>query len=238
MPHEGNLLQAAVVFLMAAVLIVPLAKRLQLGAVLGYLFAGVIIGPSVLGLIDNPQSVANISELGVVLLLFIIGLELSPRRLWVMRKSVFGVGLAQVLLTGSMIGVVALWLFGQPLNTAIVLGLGLALSSTAFGLQSLAERKELTSPHGRLAFAILLFQDIAAIPLIAMVPLLAGGDHSTTVSENLNHGLQVLASIAVVVIGGRYLLRPVFRVVTKTALPEVSTATALLVVIEIGRAHV
>ncbi|MBI3906753.1 MAG: cation:proton antiporter, partial [Pseudomonas fluorescens] len=231
MPHEGNPLQAAVVFLMAAVLIVPLAKRLQLGAVLGYLFAGVIIGPSVLGLIDNPQSVANISELGVVLLLFIIGLELSPRRLWVMRKSVFGVGLAQVLLTGTVIGVVALWLFGQPLNTAIVLGLGLALSSTAFGLQSLAERKELTSPHGRLAFAILLFQDIAAIPLIAMVPLLAGGDHSTTASENLNHGLQVLASIAVVVIGGRYLLRPVFRVVTKTALPEVSTATALLVVI-------
>ncbi|MNH93978.1 Glutathione-regulated potassium-efflux system protein KefC [compost metagenome] len=231
MPHESNLLQAAVVFLMAAVLIVPLAKRLQLGAVLGYLFAGVIIGPSVLGLIDNPQSVANISELGVVLLLFIIGLELSPRRLWVMRKSVFGVGLAQVLLTGTVIGVVALWLFGQPLNTAIVLGLGLALSSTAFGLQSLAERKELTSPHGRLAFAILLFQDIAAIPLIAMVPLLAGGDHSTSVSENLNHGLQVLASIAVVVIGGRYLLRPVFRVVTKTALPEVSTATALLVVI-------
>ncbi len=231
MPHEGNLLQAAVVFLMAAVLIVPLAKRLQLGAVLGYLFAGVIIGPSVLGLIDNPQSVANISELGVVLLLFIIGLELSPRRLWVMRKSVFGVGLAQVLLTGSVIGVVALWLFGQPLNTAIVLGLGLALSSTAFGLQSLAERKELTSLHGRLAFAILLFQDIAAIPLIAMVPLLAGGDRSITASENLNHGLQVLASIAVVVIGGRYLLRPVFRVVTKTALPEVSTATALLVVI-------
>jgi glutathione-regulated potassium-efflux system protein KefB len=231
MPHEGNLLQAAVVFLLAAVLIVPLAKRLQLGAVLGYLFAGVVIGPSVLGLIDNPQSVANISELGVVLLLFIIGLELSPRRLWVMRKSVFGVGLAQVLLTGTVIGVVALWLFGQPLNTAIVLGLGLALSSTAFGLQSLAERKELTSPHGRLAFAILLFQDIAAIPLIAMVPLLAGGDHSTTASEDLNHGLQVLVSIAVVVIGGRYLLRPVFRVVTKTALPEVSTATALLVVI-------
>lgn len=231
MPHEGNLLQAAVVFLLAAVLIVPLAKRLQLGAVLGYLFAGVIIGPSVLGLIDNPQSVAHISELGVVLLLFIIGLELSPRRLWVMRKSVFGVGLAQVLLTGSVIGVVALWIFGQPLNTAIVLGLGLALSSTAFGLQSLAERKELTSPHGRLAFAILLFQDIAAIPLIAMVPLLAGGDQPTTAGEDLNHGLQVLVSIAVVVIGGRYLLRPVFRIVTKTALPEVSTATALLVVI-------
>ena len=103
MPHEGSLLQAAVVFLLAAVITVPLAKRLQLGAVLGYLFAGVIIGPSVLGLIGNPQSVSHISELGVVLLLFIIGLELSPRRLWVMRKSVFGVGLAQVLLTGSVV---------------------------------------------------------------------------------------------------------------------------------------
>jgi glutathione-regulated potassium-efflux system protein KefB len=230
MPHEGSLLQAAVVFLLAAVLTVPLAKRLQLGAVLGYLFAGVIIGPSVMGLIGNPESVAHISELGVVLLLFIIGLELSPRRLWVMRKAVFGVGLAQVLLTGTVLGVLALFVFGQPLNSAIVLGLGLALSSTAFGLQSLAERKELTSPHGRLAFAILLFQDIAAIPLIAMVPLLAGSDHNASAADDVNHGLRVLVSIAIVVIGGRYLLRPVFRVVAKSGLPEVSTATALLVV--------
>ncbi|KAA8700903.1 MULTISPECIES: monovalent cation:proton antiporter-2 (CPA2) family protein [Pseudomonas] len=231
MPHEGNLLQAAVVFLLAAVLTVPLAKHLKLGAVLGYLFAGVIIGPSVLGLVGNPQSVAQFSELGVVLLLFIIGLELSPKRLWVMRKAVFGVGLAQVLLTAMVMGAVALWAFGQSWNSAIVLGLGLALSSTAFGLQSLAERKELNSPHGRLAFAILLFQDIAAIPLIAMVPLLAGSDHTTTAAQDLNHGLQVLGSIAVVIIGGRYLLRPVFRIVAKTGLREVSTATALLVVI-------
>ncbi|WP_338586390.1 monovalent cation:proton antiporter-2 (CPA2) family protein [Pseudomonas sp. MAG733B] len=230
MPHEGSLLQAAVVFLLAAVLTVPLAKRLQLGAVLGYLFAGVIIGPSVLGLIGNPESVAHISELGVVLLLFIIGLELSPRRLWVMRKAVFGVGLAQVLLTGTVLGVLALFVFGQPLNSAIVLGLGLALSSTAFGLQSLAERKELTSPHGRLAFAILLFQDIAAIPLIAMVPLLAGSDQNLSAADDVNQGLRVLVSIAIVVVGGRYLLRPVFRIVTKSGLPEVSTATALLVV--------
>ncbi|MFC6339911.1 glutathione-regulated potassium-efflux system protein KefB [Pseudomonas sp. CCM 7891] len=231
MPHEGNLLQAAVVFLFAAVLTVPLAKRLQLGAVLGYLLAGVIIGPAVLGLVGNPQSVAQFSELGVVLLLFIIGLELSPKRLWVMRKAVFGVGLAQVLLTGTIIGAVALWGFGQSWNSAIVLGLGLALSSTAFGLQSLAERKELNSPHGRQAFAILLFQDIAAIPLIAMVPLLAGSSHATTGAQDLNHGLQVLGSIVVVIIGGRYLLRPVFRIVAKTGLREVSTATALLVVI-------
>ncbi|RMR42919.1 Glutathione-regulated potassium-efflux system protein kefB, partial [Pseudomonas savastanoi pv. glycinea] len=120
MPHEGSLLQAAVVFLLAAVLTVPLAKRLKLGAVIGYLFAGVIIGPSVLGLIGDTESVSHISELGVVLLLFIIGLELSPKRLWVMRKSVFGVGMAQVLLTGLVIGGIALFAFGQSLNTAVI----------------------------------------------------------------------------------------------------------------------
>lgn len=201
MPEEGNMLQAAVVFLLAAVIAVPLAKRLQLGAVLGYLFAGVVIGPQVLGWVGDPQSVSHISELGVVLLLFIIGLELSPKRLWVMRKAVFGVGLAQVLLTAVVIGAVALLAFGQPLNNAVVLGLGLALSSTAFGLQSLAERKELNSPHGRLAFAILLFQDIAAIPLIAMVPLLAGGGGDAGEGSTLDHSLRVLGSIAVVVIG-------------------------------------
>lgn len=231
MPEEGNMLQAAVVFLLAAVIAVPLAKRLQLGAVLGYLFAGVVIGPQVLGWVGDPQSVSHISELGVVLLLFIIGLELSPKRLWVMRKAVFGVGLAQVLLTAVVIGSVALLAFGQPLNSAVVLGLGLALSSTAFGLQSLAERKELNSAHGRLAFAILLFQDIAAIPLIAMVPLLAGGGADAAEGSTLDHSLRVLGSIAVVVVGGRYLLRPVFRIVARTGLQEVSTATALLVVI-------
>ena len=126
MPHETSLLQAVVVFLLAAVVVVPLAKRLQLGAVLGYLAAGVLIGPSLLGLIDDPQRVSHISELGVVLLLFIIGLELSPRRLWVMRKSVFGAGLAQVLLTALLIAGVAFWGFQQALNTALVLGLGLA----------------------------------------------------------------------------------------------------------------
>ncbi|NQD91414.1 glutathione-regulated potassium-efflux system protein KefB [Pseudomonas sp. CrR25] len=229
MPHEGNLLQTAVVFLLAAVLVVPVAKRLQLGAVLGYLLAGVLIGPAALRLIDDPAGVSHISELGVVLLLFIIGLELSPRRLWVMRQSVFGVGLAQVLLTALVIGTVAILGFAQPLNSALVLGLGLALSSTAFGLQILAERKELTSPHGRLAFAILLFQDIAAIPLIALVPLLSGATAGS--GGDLGQLLKVVASIGLVVIGGRYLLRPVFRLVAKTGLKEVSTATALLVVI-------
>ncbi|MFE2003882.1 monovalent cation:proton antiporter-2 (CPA2) family protein [Pseudomonas guariconensis] len=231
MPHEASLLQTAVIFLLAAVVAVPLAKRLQLGAVIGYLLAGVAIGPQALGLIRDTESVAHISELGVVLLLFIIGLELSPRRLWLMRKAVFGVGLAQVLMTGAVIGAIALFGFGQPLPSAMVLGLGLALSSTAFGLQSLAESKQLNAPHGRLAFAILLFQDIAAIPLIALVPLLAASGPDTSHGDSLQHGLQVFASIAIVIVGGRYLLRPVFRTVARTGLPEVSTATALLVVI-------
>ncbi|MBO3275726.1 monovalent cation:proton antiporter-2 (CPA2) family protein [Pseudomonas schmalbachii] len=228
--HEDSYLTSAVVFMLAAVFMVPLAKRLQLGSVLGYLLAGVLIGPSVLGLISNPGSVSNLSELGVVLLLFIIGLELSPKRLWVMRRSVFGVGLLQVLLCAAAIGVVALF-FGLPRNTAVVVGGGLALSSTAFGLQILAERKQLTAPYGRLAFAILLFQDIAAIPLIAMIPFLGAHADETVPGGDLAHLLEVVGSIAVVVIGGRYLLRPVFRTVARTGQSDLSTATALLVVV-------
>lgn len=230
MEHGDSFLQSGVVFLLAAVLVVPLAKRLQLGSVLGYLLAGVLIGPSVLGLIGEPHSVAQISELGVVLLLFIIGLELSPRRLWVMRKSVFGVGMAQVLCSALLIGGIAYAFFDQAWNSALILGLGLALSSTAFGLQILSERKELNKPHGRLAFAILLFQDIAAIPLIALIPLL-GNVQQTSPGDEAGQVAKIIVSIAIVVIGGRYLLRPVFRVVAKTGLREVSTATALLVVL-------
>ncbi|MCL6691927.1 monovalent cation:proton antiporter-2 (CPA2) family protein [Pseudomonas sp. R3.Fl] len=231
MEHGSNYLQSAVVFLIATVFMVPLAKRLQLGAVLGYLLAGVLIGPSVLRLIDDPESVASLSELGVVLLLFIIGLELSPKRLWVMRKAVFGIGLAQVLLTALVIGVLAHLAFELPLNTSVVLGGGLALSSTAFGLQILAERKELASPHGRLAFAILLFQDIAAIPLIAAVSLLGARADEAAPGGDWRHFLEVVGSIAVVVVGGRYLLRPVFRTVARTGMADLSTATALLVVV-------
>ncbi|MFT5889150.1 MAG: glutathione-regulated potassium-efflux system protein KefB [Zhongshania sp.] len=230
MPHEGSLLQAVVVLLLAAVLVVPLAKRMQLGAVLGYLIAGVLIGPAALKLIHNPENIAHFSEFGVVLLLFIIGLELSPRRLWVMRRAVFGVGAAQVTLSALLIGATAYYGFAQSINISVILGLGLALSSTAFGLQILAERKELTSPHGRLAFAILLFQDIAAIPLIAMVPILAGTSAAAE-GETGASIVRVLVSITAVVIGGRYLLRPIFRMVARTGLRDVSTATALLVVI-------
>jgi len=231
MHEQSSFLLVAVVFLLAAVVAVPLAKKLRLGAVIGYLLAGVVIGPSMLNLIDHPENVSHISELGVVLLLFIIGLELSPRRLWLMRKAVFGVGLAQVMLCASLIGSIAYVGLDQPVNTAVVLGLGLALSSTAFGLQIIAERKELNSPHGRLAFAILLFQDIAAIPLIALIPLLGSATGDAGGESNLEQVIKVVGSIALIVVGGRYLLRPVFRIVARTGLQEVSTATALLVVI-------
>ncbi|WP_194790905.1 monovalent cation:proton antiporter-2 (CPA2) family protein [Pseudomonas sp. UFMG81] len=229
MPNDGSLLQATVVFLLAVVVLVPLAQRLKLGAVPGYLLAGILIGPSVLGLIDNPHNVARLSEMGVVMLLFVIGLELSPQRLWTMRRALFGVGSLQVGLTALVLGLLAWWLFGQPPATAAVLGLGLALSSTAFGLQVLAERNELGKPHGRLAVAILLFQDIAAIPLIALVPLLGGS------VSNADEGgwplLAVVLGIGVVVIAGRYLLRPVFRWTVGSGLHELSTATALFLVL-------
>lgn len=229
MPHDGSLLQATVVFLLAVVLLVPLAQRLKMGAVPGYLLAGILIGPSVLGLLDNPDNVARLSEMGVVMLLFVVGLELSPQRLWTMRRALFGVGSLQVGLTAVVLGLLAYFLFDQPKAAAIVLGLGLALSSTAFGLQVLAERKDLGKPHGRLAVAILLFQDIAAIPLIAVVPLL-GGDVSTA-----DEGAWPLLAVAVGVVGlivfGRYLLTPVFKWTVGSGLPELSTATALLVVL-------
>ncbi|MFG0859522.1 monovalent cation:proton antiporter-2 (CPA2) family protein [Pseudomonas sp. CJQ_13] len=229
MPHDGSLLQATVVFLLAMVLLVPLAQRLKMGAVPGYLLAGILIGPSVFGLLGNPDNVARLSEMGVVMLLFVIGLELSPRRLWTMRRALFGVGSLQVGLTAVLLGLLAFWLFDQSKPAAIVLGLGLALSSTAFGLQVLAERKDLGKPHGRLAVAILLFQDIAAIPLIAVVPLL-GGDVSTA-DEGAWPLLAVAVGIGVLIVFGRYLLTPIFKWTVGSGLPELSTATALLVVL-------
>ncbi|WP_413791140.1 MULTISPECIES: monovalent cation:proton antiporter-2 (CPA2) family protein [unclassified Pseudomonas] len=230
MPHDGSLLKATVMFLLAVVLLVPLAQRLRLGAVPGYLLAGVLIGPSVLGLVSNAENVSRLSEIGVVMLLFIIGLELSPRRLWMMRRALFGVGLLQVLLSGVAIGGVAL-LLGQERQVSVVIGFGLALSSTAFGLQMLAERKELGRPHGRLAVAILLFQDIAAIPLIALVPLLGAADSGAPAETGLKPVLAVIAGIAVIIVGGRVLLRPAFTWAVGSGLREVSTATALLLVL-------
>jgi len=233
--QDHSLLQSVLVFLVAVVIAVPLARRLKLGSVLGYLAAGVVIGPYGLKWVHNPEAISGVSELGVALLLFVIGLELSPQRLWVMRRAVFGAGAAQVASCALVIALVAAAGFGLAPVTASVVGLGLAFSSTAFGLQILAERRELQSPHGRLAFAILLFQDLVAIPLIAAIPLLGshGLGHAAAHPSWLS-ALRVAGVIALVVIGGRYALRPVFRAVARTQLIEVSTATALLVVIGVA----
>jgi glutathione-regulated potassium-efflux system protein KefB len=224
-------LASVLVFLVAVVIAVPLSRRLKLGSVFGYLAAGVVIGPYGLKWIHNSDTIASVSELGIALLLFVIGLELSPQRLWVMRRSVFGAGALQVLGSALVMALIAVFGFHLDAVPATVVGLGLAFSSTAFGLQILAERRELQGAYGRQAFSVLLFQDLIAIPLIAAIPLLAehGDLHATGMPSWLS-ALRVAGVIVVVVVGGRYALRPVFRAVAKTQLIEVSTAVALLVV--------
>jgi monovalent cation:proton antiporter-2 (CPA2) family protein len=218
------------VFLAAAVVAVPLFRRFGLGAVLGYLAAGVAIGPSGLAIIGEVDSVMHIAELGIVMLLFVIGLELQPSRLWVLRKSVFGLGTAQVAATATAIGCVVV-LLGLPVRAAIVIGLALAMSSTAFVLQTLAERGELTTRHGRSSFAILLFQDIAVIPMLALIPLLGKGEGIPSGAQAWLAAGAAIAAIAAIVFGGRYLLRPVFRIIARSGIAEIFTAAALLVVI-------
>lgn len=225
-----HFLQTAVVFLLATVIAVPLTKRFRLGAVLGFLLAGVVIGPSALGLVSDTEGVATISDFGVVLMLFVIGLELSPSRLWVMRRAVFGTGSLQVIVCATALGAIGYYLFGLTWKAAVIVGGSLALSSTAFGLQILAERKEAGTAYGRQAFAILLFQDLAAIPLIAAVPLLGGALARDAHAPDLFSVLRVVGAILGVIVGGRLLLRPVFRFVARAKSTEVSTATALLVV--------
>ena len=224
---HGSGLELALVFLLAAVIAAPLFKKLGLGAVLAYLAAGVVLGPDGIGMERDADRILDAAEIGVVMLLFVIGLELSPTRLRVMRRPVFVSGGLQVGLTAIALGLVVL-ASHLPWKTAIVIGLSMALSSTAVGLQLLSERKELNTDHGRLAFAILLFQDLAAIPLIAAIPLL-GGAKEETLTWTL--ALQAIGGVAFVVFGGRYLLRWVFRVVARTDMPEVFTATALFAVL-------
>ena len=227
--HQGNL-ELFLIFLVAAVVAVPLFRRLGLGAVLGYLFAGVVMGPFGMKLVSDPSSTLAVSELGVVMLLFVIGLELSPARLWLMRRNVFGIGGLQVAITGLLLGLASA-LLGLGWKTDLIIGLGLALSSTAVGLQLLAERKELTTGFGRLAFAILLFQDLAAIPLLALIPLLGVAKAAAQSGPPSAAVFKALGMIALVVIGGRLLLRQLFRAVAWTQMSEVFTATSLLVVV-------
>jgi glutathione-regulated potassium-efflux system ancillary protein KefC/glutathione-regulated potassium-efflux system protein KefB len=215
------------VFLAATVVAVPLFRRFKLSAVLGYLAAGVVIGPWGLGLFGDVESVLHFAEFGVVLLLFVIGLELQPSRLWVLRHAVFGSGSAQVLVTTAVLALVARAL-GQPWPVAVVIAFALSLSSTALILQVLAERGEINARHGRSAFAILLFQDLAIMPALVALPIVAGGSGASVDGWSL--ALPVLAAAAVV-IAARYALRPVLRIVAATRVREAFTAAALLVVV-------
>ncbi|PMQ13250.1 glutathione-regulated potassium-efflux system protein KefC [Janthinobacterium sp. AD80] len=230
MEHHSFLINI-LFYLVAAIIMVPLAKRLGMGAVLGYLVAGVVIGPWGLGLIKNVDVILSFSEFGVVLLLFLIGLELEPKRLWLLRRPIFGWGGAQVAVVSAGLCAVAM-AFGVDWRTALVGGLGLSLSSTAIVLATLGERKLMSTPAGSAGFSILLFQDIAAIPMIALVPLL-GGLVTHAGEPGWLRVAKLAAVLAALVIGGRFLVNPILRFIAKTDLREIFTAFALLLVIAI-----
>jgi glutathione-regulated potassium-efflux system ancillary protein KefC len=216
---EANLLSSAFVYLSAAVVSVPIAKRLGLGSVLGYLIAGAAIGPFALGLVGSSEAVLHAAEFGVVIMLFLIGLELQPSLLWRLKTSILGMGGLQVAFTaafGTGIGV----MFGLSWQVSLAVGLTLALSSTAIVLQSLRERGIANTDAGRGAFSVLLFQDIAIIPMLALFPLLATFVVASNPALSLGpldglptwiRGFAVLAAIGAIVFGGRYLLRPILR---------------------------
>lgn len=229
---HGEFLVEAAVFLAAAAIAAPLGKRLGIGAVLGYLLAGVALGPYGLGVVVSvyeAEGILRIAEFGVVLLLFLIGLELRLPRLWAMRNAVFGLGSAQVLTAAATLALLG-WLMGLAASPALVAGAALALSSTAFVLQLLEEKGELKARHGRLAFAVLLFQDLAAIPLLAVVPLLApAADAGPGLS--FFPVLKAAAVIVAVVVVGRYVLRWLYPLLAATRLKEAMTASALLIVV-------
>lgn len=219
-----------VILLIAAVVVVPLFQLARLGAVPGFLVAGLIVGPSGLAVISNVSEIGYLAEIGVVLLLFVIGIELKPTRLWLMRRQVFGLGSAQLVLTGAVLTAICYFLFGMSLRTAILVGPALALSSTAFVLQLLASQKLLNSQYGRASVAVLLLQDLAVVPLLALIPLLAARE----MSIGADIGLALLESVgilALVVVAGRYFLHPLLHRVARAGSPEVFTASAVLIVL-------
>ncbi|MDH5513424.1 MAG: monovalent cation:proton antiporter-2 (CPA2) family protein, partial [Gammaproteobacteria bacterium] len=218
------------IFLAAAVIAVPVFRRLGLGAVLGYLAAGLAVGPQGLDLVGDVESILHFAEFGVVLLLFVIGLELQPTRLWTMRRPVFGLGGAQVLVSAAAIALAG-YALGLPPLAAIIAGLGLSLSSTAFALQILAEKNQLTARHGRAAFSVLLFQDLAAIPMLALVPFLGGDTASASAGDLALGTAKVVAVLTAVVVGGRLLLDRALRLVAASGIREAFTAMALLTVV-------
>jgi CPA2 family monovalent cation:H+ antiporter-2 len=217
------------ILLFAAVIGVAISRRLGLGSILGYLAAGVVIGP-VARLITGAEQIMQVAELGIVMFLFIIGLELKPARLWSMRTDIFGFGFTQVMLTGALL--TAMFnLVGWRIEPAIIVGFGLSMSSTAFGMQVLSERSDLITRYGQKATAVLLFQDIAIVPLLALVPMLAPGGGGSIAAGGPIEIAKAVGALAILLIGGRYLINPFFRVLALTRAREVMTAAALLVVL-------
>ena len=226
----GIALTSVVVLLAAAVIAVPLFRRLGLGSVLGYLAAGLAVGPFGLGLFDDPQSIIHVAELGVVLFLFLIGLEMQPTRLWSMRGEIFGLGLLQVVGAAGALTCVGLAL-GYPAAASFVAGTGFVLTSTAIVMQMLQERGAIGLPKGRRIISILLLEDLAIVPLLALVAFLAPGGAEATLADRLGAVGIGLAAIAALVLAGRYLLDPMFRLLARFGAREVMTAAALLVVL-------
>src|ERR1041384_4274712 len=229
-----DLLGLPLVLLAALVISVPLARFARLSAIVAYLIAGVIIGPYGLGIFATPERILTVAELGVVMLLFIIGLELELNRLLAMRRDIFGLGVAQVLITGLAIAGLALLTGRFDWRGAIVAGLALALSATSIALRILEERGHLQHEYGQRAFAVLLFQDMSVVPLLALVPLLrmdGGTAQHVSLADTANSAALIGGAIAAVVIAGRYLLNPFFRLLAWTGAREVMTAAALLIVL-------
>lgn len=229
--NETSMLTDVIIYLAAAVVCVPLATRLRLGSVLGYLAAGVLIGPWGMRLIKRPESTLHFAEIGVVLMLFVIGLELDPKHLSRLRRAVFGGGSVQLLAAGIPLGIAAL-LAGASWQAAIVVGLALGLSSTAVSMQTMAERNLVPTPVGHTAFAILLFQDMAAIPLLALVPLFAASDAGE--GGGWLSALRVMSAVLAVFVIGRFLTRPILRYVARTGVRELFGAFTLLLVLGIA----
>lgn len=228
----SKLMLEAIVFLGAAIVFVPLAKRFGIATVLGYLLVGLLLDPFAAKLIDNPEDLLHFSEFGVVLLLFVIGLELQPSRLWALRQSIFVLGGLQVVATGSLL-MIAVWYFLDiRMSTSFVIGYGLALSSTAFVLQLLTENQQLSTTHGRQAFTILLFQDIAVIPLLAILPFLSGVQQQ---NYDWIYFAKIISVFAGLIFASRYIIRPFFRFVASSKANELLTAVALFIVLGVSQ---
>jgi monovalent cation:proton antiporter-2 (CPA2) family protein len=227
---HGPDIASVVILLGAAVVAVPLFKRLRLGSVLGYLAAGLAIGPFGLGLFSDPMTMLHVAELGVVMFLFIIGLEMQPSRLWSMRGDIFGLGLVQVLVAMAALSMVGVAL-GFPFAPSLIAGTGFVLTSTAIVMQMLGERGTLSTPKGQRIVSILLLEDLAIVPLLALVAFLAPGGEAATLSDRLTGIAVGLACIVGLIVAGRYLLNPMFRILAEARAREVMTAAALLVVL-------